>query len=571
MGHRRPEVLEDGSLVVHHFNTAGRIVSYDFSMLPVGEAMQRSLAAVFATFCTPHAWASHSTGRTAWRYVRRFAAFLASLERPPADLEGVTAGVWNAWVVSRPATEAGRLDVVHVARLLRRDVRLQSGAAAEALARRSHRPPTSAGSYTPAEFDRVARTARRTFRTALLRIAGNARHLERWQQDEFPQGGDDWLLGEALDCLARTGDVPRYTREGSTARGVVHRYVRVLGGQGGDRTWQRLFLSRHEATALGVLLLAEFGWNMSVISALETPRALPDAGEDGRPTYRIVLEKRRRAAGRHFETRNVTDDGAGSKGRLITQALEATRFARAAVQEMAPGNNLLLVWRTSVAVRALADTDREPPVGPFCFGTETKAALAWARWEGLDGSPFQRGRRTVNALHRREPGQNSQATHDATYVLTDPQVAAGAVPVIAAGAEEAAERARRSVLVAEMRDEAEAGDLETATADCRDPAASPYPAAGGGCAASFLMCLGCTNARVHPGHHPRLAHLHQALGNLHTALDPAVWQGDWAETFARLDDLKSKVGTGTWTLALARVTDTDREIIAHLLTGELDT
>ena len=30
-------------------------------------------------------------------------------------------------------------------------------------------------------------------------------------------------------------------------------------------TWQRLFLTREEAVALGVLLLAEFGWNLSVI------------------------------------------------------------------------------------------------------------------------------------------------------------------------------------------------------------------------------------------------------------------------------------------------------------------
>ncbi|MQS16297.1 hypothetical protein F7Q99_29795 [Streptomyces kaniharaensis] len=564
-------MLDNDGLVVRHANTAGRIVVYDFSLLPVGAAMQRSLAAVFAGSCTPRTWASHSTGRTAWRYVRRFADFLSTMQRPPADLDEVTVAVWNEWVMSRPATGAGRLDVVSVARLLRQDARLQSGAAGEALARRSRKPASSVASYAPAEFDQVRLAARRTFRAARLRIADNARHLQRWHNGEFREGGDDWLLGEALECLARTGDVPRYAPKGIAAAGVVHRYVRVLGGQGGDRTWQRLFLSLHEATALGVLLLAEFGWNLAVISSLAVPQASPDPGEDGARTYRIELEKRRRPAGRQFETRNVTDDGAGSKGRLITEALEATRFARAAVQELAPGNKLLIVWRTSVAVRGLADLDREPPLGPFRFGIETRAAMAWARREGLDGSPFQRGRRTVNALYRREPGQNSQATHDSTYVLTDPQVRHDALPVIAAGAEEAAERARRAVLVAEVRDQADPGDLETATADCHDYTNSPYPGASGSCAASFLMCLGCTNARVHPGHHARLAHLHHALDNLRTALDPAVWHGAWSDTFARLDDLKSKVGSGPWAQALERVMDADRAIVGHLLTGELDT
>ena len=33
-------------------------------------------------------------------------------------------------------------------------------------------------------------------------------------------------------------------------------------------------------------------------------------------------------------------------GRLITQALQATRFARALVEQLAPGTDRLIVWRT---------------------------------------------------------------------------------------------------------------------------------------------------------------------------------------------------------------------------------
>ncbi|MFI0424041.1 hypothetical protein [Spongiactinospora sp. 9N601] len=197
-------------------------------------------------------------------------------------------------------------------------------------------------------------------------------------------------------------------------------------------------------------------------------------------------------------------------------------------------------------------------------------AQKWARSQGLAGSPFRRGRRTVNALDRREPGQNSQDVHDRHYVLVDKRVQAEMVEVIAAGAEDAADRARAIVLVAELRDQPQDGDLETATADCRDYDNSPYPAPGGGCGASFLMCLACENARVHPGHHCRLAHLHQALSNLRSTLPPTAWSRDWHDPHARLEDLRSKLGEGIWRRSLATVSDADRALIADLLSGELE-
>ncbi|ARX87465.1 MULTISPECIES: hypothetical protein [Streptomyces] len=49
----------------------------------------------------------------------------------------------------------------------------------------------------------------------------------------------------------------------------------------------------------------------------------------------MPLENHRRGNGRAYESLNVTDEGAGTAGRLIAQALEATRFARAAVEELA--------------------------------------------------------------------------------------------------------------------------------------------------------------------------------------------------------------------------------------------
>lgn len=570
--HARPGALAFDGLVVQHHNSAGRAKEYDFSTLPVAPPMQRSLAALFAARCVPHRWTSHRSSEGYWVQVNGFATYLSELEQPPGDLDGLTSALVKRWRLHRLERPGGYGAVTTMVRLLRDDPRLQSGLVADELARRVPEPKWGTQSYAQAEFDRIMTMARQAFRSALLRIEENARHLQQWSDGAFTEGTQGWLIGEALNHLAATGDVPRYRTRSKYGAGAVKRHAKALGGDRATNTWQRLFLTRHEAVSLGVLLMAEYGWNLAVIDKAEVPRATPDSGPDGRPTYRIPVEKKRRGAGRYFETRNVTDDGASSSGRLITQALAATRFARAVVEELTPGTDRLIIWRHHRPGRgiALKDGERLAPVGPFNFGVPPNAPGEWARSQGLGGSPFRRGRRTVNAIDRREPGQNSQSTHDRHYVLPDRRVQEASVTIIAAGAENAAALARRTVLVAELREEADQRDVPTATADCVDYANGPYPAPDGGCGASFLMCLGCRNARVHPGHHSRLAHLHQALANLHSILQPGEWETNWEDPFLRLGDLKNKVGAGQWAQALDRVTDADRELIDDLLTGDLD-
>ncbi|MET7296951.1 hypothetical protein ABZS79_33470 [Streptomyces griseoloalbus] len=543
--------------------------AYDFATLPVAEPMQRSLAVLFAARCHPNRWGSHRSSRLMFQFLEKFTAFLSGLERPPRDVDELTTAQVKQWRLGQMGTAGGYNAITRVGSLLRQDARLASGPVADELAVRAQRPQSQTQSYSEDEFDRIKRAARRTFRAALLRINDNAAHLERWRACAFAPGSQDFILGEALDSLARTGDIPRRV-SAKGARNAIWRFHRILGNTSPAATWQRLFLSRLEAAALGVLLMAEFGWNLSVIHQAKVPKASPDQGEDGHPTYRIPVVKYRRGGGRYFETRNVTDDRAGSPGRLITEALQATRFARAVVEDLAPGTDLLIVWRFEHGGRVITTSDHHPPVGFFRFGVADGAGSAWARSEGLGGSPFRRGRRTVNALVRREPGQNSQTTHDRDYVLVDQQVQQEAADIIAAGAEDAAERARHAALVAELRASPDPDDRETATADCHDYEHSPFTGQGEGCRASFLLCMGCINARIHPGHHARLAHLHRALTHLRSAQSPTMWEADWGESHARLEDLKRRLGEPVWAQALARVTDADRDLIDCLLTGVLD-
>ena len=125
------------------------------------------------------------------------------------------------------------------------------------------------------------------------------------------------------------------------------------------------------------------------------------------------------------------------------------------------------------------------------------------------------------------------------------------------------------MLAAELRDRPASGDVETATADYSSYDDSPWPSPDGRCRASFLICLACPCARIHPGHHPRLAHLHGALGSLRSVLLPATWEADWSDSYDRLEDLRRRLGDGVWAQPLARITDTDREVVHHLPAGAL--
>jgi hypothetical protein len=187
-GHARPEYLiedEQGGLTVRHYNRHGQIREYDFASLPVSATMQHSLAAVFAERCTPGRWASHNTSSSEWRYIQRFAKFLAGRIRPPWDLDDLTVRLVQEW---REATlrEGDHRAFTRTSSLLRDDSRLQAGSVADELAQRRKVVRGSVQSYSGAEFDEVTTAARRMFRAALQRINDNARHLQRWRDGAFP-------------------------------------------------------------------------------------------------------------------------------------------------------------------------------------------------------------------------------------------------------------------------------------------------------------------------------------------------------------------------------------------------
>ena len=564
--HQRPKALEPDGRVVTHRDQQGRVRRYDFAALPVPEPFQRSLAMLFAAKCAPGGgWDSAETSEASWYLVRPFAEFLSELDPVPQDVDRLAAGHWNAWRLSLPPVTNGYNKFSAVAGLLQMDRRL-ARPVREAMAQRFAWTPGRELAYSPEEFTAIRVAARRTFRAALLRIRENSEHLAAWRAGRVEAGGAAWLLGEALDVLARTGDVPVYDQP----RKVRKRYREALVGGSAKFTWGRLYLSRKETAALAVLIVAELGLNVTTLSEMPVPETLPGTAEAGAPIYRLRLEKRRRAGYRgRFESRNVTDSGADSSGRIINEALEATAHARALLKELDADVDRLLIWRQTTPHDAQAYA-KAVRIGPFGLGVDELAGGAWARSVGLPGSPLRRMRKTVNVLHRREPGQNSQDTHDSVYVVGEPQAQQQAVPVIAEGALEAVDAARRTVFTARLSSQEDAGDRQTVTAACAGWEHSPFSSAGQGCAASFLLCTACPNARVTPAHHPRLAHLLSALDHLRGVAEPGIWETDWADAHARLSDLRGRLGEPAWQGALKAVTDTDRTVIDQLLQGDFD-
>jgi hypothetical protein len=544
-------------------NKGGHARVFDFGDLTVPVPMQRSLASAFAA--QSRTWTGHASANSYWNSVQAFGRFLGEQGHPVQDLDELTSATLRLWRNNQKKTAGGQHSMMQVRTLLKRDRRLADGPAAEELARRVPARRSGKQSYEGPERERMVLAAERQFRAALLRIRENNALLKRWRAGEFTEQSREGRIGAILEHVANSGDVPR--RVHASGQSSVTNTA-LLGGAGALVTWGRLFLTRQELTALAVLLTDRFAWNLSMYDRVPVPVRTPSAGETTTVTYQVEVEKRRAGGGRWFSTENITDSGADSPGRLITKALEATAHGRALAARLAPGTDLLMVARSQQPGMVHRDLDRPPRVGPLAFGVSPDDGRRWGRSHGLGGSPFQRSHRTAVTREGR-PLQHSRGTHESIYVLPDKNVQKAARNVIAAGAEEALQQARDTTFKGQLANAADPGHQETATADCADEETSPWPAAGGGCEADFLLCLACPNSRVHSGHHPRLAHLHQQLTALSSAWPEDMWGERWEDHLQRLEDLRDKVGPLAWDAAAVRVTDTDRTIVDLLLKGQL--
>ena len=580
-GYARPASLDEtGLLVTVHGESGGVEGVFDFTRLAGSLDLRRAMAAAFDRKSGPGGtWRAWATCDGTFKHVRGFLTWLAGRDDPPQTVADITPAVWTSWRMSVPATSGGRFCLTAIRTLMREVPGLPAQTLKVVDRRIPVGPPPSEAAYTYQEYTRIRAAAAATFNSALARIRANREHLRRWHAGDFAEGSAGWLIGEALDCLVRTGDVPLYARRDGV-RHVRKAHRTALGGCGPEQTWGRLNLTCTEAFAAAVVLVASEGWNRSVVHRMRTPGHDPAAGDDV-DIYMVEIHKRRRPVRQRYTTNNLLDAGPGSPGRLMSQVIEATELTRRSLDLQGRRTDRLLAWRRA-----------HSPAGHDLFGIGLVKNM---RECGADeaGNPvavsLRRLRRTVQVLIRKEPAQNSPEIHESVYVLPDPATKEAAKDTIAQGLTDAVEHARvivkmRMVLgddadqLIELSDDPELakaiadGDYDTATGACSDFTNSPFTEHGSPCTASFLLCLTCGNAIATRRHLPRLAYLQQALDELRAVLGPAVWDQDWREHRLRIRSLMNAHTTAAErTAALARVTDTDRILIDRLLRRKLDT
>ncbi|MFE9950969.1 hypothetical protein ACFYRJ_26075 [Streptomyces sp. NPDC005531] len=568
-GHRRELPLATDGLVVWHRAEDGvKKDSYDFGKLSVGPKLQRAFAEVFAVQCGPTgSWRTLPSSRESWLILLYFSRFLAEQEHVPDSLGDLAPELWAAWRLSRTPNSTGEAQIRKIARLLRHHPQVPE-ATRKLMARRVPKGKVKETAYSDEEFDQIKLAATQRFRPALHRIRSNWRHLTEWREGRLEKGTDAWLVGEALDHLVRKGETPFYIGRHGRQR-PDSRYTEALGSDRSEDTWMRLFMTTDEACALMTLMIATYGWNATPVMELKVPDASPDAGSEGQIIYRVELEKRRRSHAMRYETRNLADWGAGSPGRLITHAIEATAPARETLKNLAEPSDRLMLWRLGQRRAVYGE-------GPAAlFRAQNFMPDVWRNWrDDLGGGVslnLRRLRKTVVVAHQRQPTQHSQDTHDEVYVLPDPCTHAAAQPVIAEGITEAIELARASFTAQVSREDTEAGK-DTPTTSCSDYTHSPFGEQGLPCRASFLLCTACPNAVITPRHLPRLAYLLHVLEELKAVLAPDVWDQDWRDPYTRLRDLrKAPDFTDTeWNDALDKASARDREVIDQLLKRGFD-
>lgn len=562
---RRPSPLSSDGLVVTHITEKGMAkATYDFSTLDVDPSMQAELAEVMAVRVKPTGqWRAISTSDQAWQMLLVLTRFMASQQQPPRSVSGITVALWKQWRLAQPQNTTGnrwaRLSTAYLIEhpALDPDVRRE-------MSQRLPRDQVKITSYTDEEMRHIKATAAMVFRKAEQRIAANLAHLDLYRTGTFQDGSQDYLIGEALEVILATGDAPTYPAtdpSGAPVRRVTSRYQRALGGGSAEKTWKRLFLTSQEASALALLIACQHGWNYTSISELNVPDDIPTATD--KRIYRVELEKRRRRAPSVYETRSIEDHGSGSEGRLFTRGIATTQPARQFRATNGQPTDRLLVWRA-----ATMDWNNDP-MSVIRTGLRSDDNRNWKRSMGL-AINWKRIRKTSLVRHRRTPTQNTRDTYDETYVLSDQAAQEDAAPIIVKGVRAAIRHANATVLAAVINEDREAGG-ETATASCLDNLNSPFSESGSPCKASFLLCLGCSNAVIMPRHQGRLELLRTMLESLRGSISPAAWSHDWADHFDRLEDLRMNYFTeAEWTAALRSVSDQDRALVSHLLKGALD-
>ncbi|OEJ22081.1 hypothetical protein AR457_40030 [Streptomyces agglomeratus] len=578
-------MLDADGLVLRPVSGAGNPLGvWDFRDSPGPVDFRRALVAALAA--QGQGWGSEDTYRTIARTLRLFFKEAATAEPPVTSTEQITVEWWEEVDRRHPCPP--------LAAVIRRAPGLPE-ATRVFMETPRRRPPARRGrrrkeAHTREELKTIRNAAAATVRAGRLRIAANTAVLQRWRAGAIEPGDGDWSVGEVLDELARTGDLPRY--RSSNDHSVTAYAERTLGFEGNAASLTRLFPTSDEIGAAAVLLIVHEAWNLSVLKKMDVPSWWPNADREDPAVHQVDTDKARRGR-RRYASNTLVDVGEGSSGRALRHVLELTAQARTTLDLLGRSTAKLLVGHRGLGG---GENLRDYATGNVLDG----AIRRWQQHALADGVVLpqrihaQALRHSAQAHHGRARN-NTQTTHERDYQLLDEEVRDASRGAVELGLAQALASARQTVamlLVDQVDGETEeaaelvakeakvdievarrivGGQLRTPVASCADFLNSDHGAAGTPCAVSFLLCFACRNAVATGRDLPRIAYLHQAVESLRSAVTPAVWAADWAAHHARIGDfLTTYTTTDSRPRLVVAAVESDRELIHAMLERRLD-
>lgn len=604
-------VLANGTTVRCFADGDTKAKDFDCAKLPVKPTLQRAFAQAFATRTAPGSTLrSMESIVDAFRSLRRFTEYLATLSRPPVSTSGLRPRHLDGFIIHLRADgrAAGLREDLRGVKMILRQLDSWDPAMVAKLAEPN--PPAARKkdgytSYSRSEFHRITTAARNDLRSAARRIRGNRALLDQYRAGRLD---DPTRRYELLDYVERRADVPRRGGEFVSKAELRAPWVGASGFGSTPEVIRWAHLSPLEVSAGAVLLVALTGQNPHTITSCVATHHRADGHAGGRGTAIVGLRKPRRGRRAEMDVAltdvpdwiSVPDDPTSLSRRdelhtafgVYTLLRELTASSR----RFQGVDRLMLAYCTNgphgrgIRVQGaaggwvqpwsarhglLADTIAGQPARPL----EVTLVRIRATYVELHQKPVAHIETTlINDYLGRNRGNLTQYRRVVADALDEQVARARALPLLSGLAAAEVTHARRDPTALASRLSLSHSDvrrllnggLDTVMNACVDNEHGPHGDPGQPCRASFMLCLSCPCARAMPRHLPVQLLVLDRLAERRHGMTPLSWVTRFALPHAQLSDLLARHDQNEIDAARAATTDAHRDLVEQFLHQELD-
>lgn len=610
-GWQPPEGLIAGSdgMAVRFIEQSGlKSKVFDFGELPVQPGMQRWLAQAFVNRTGPRAALTRlKTAEHIFAVIRWFADLLAGSTGPVRGPQDLTPAHVTAFRLRYAGLRSGYGYLETLRTALRDERDLPPDVRVALLSGQAPRPalddPEGTVPYSDGEMQAIMTALRRDVRCARDRIRAGRDLVARYRASPLDLSADEQRAGRLLDLFDRTGDLPRYLKNGEPTN-----ETRKAGGI--EHLGARLCLTLNDATAFALLLTAMTGENFGTVAAWPAASYRPDGGLSGSQDKAIALveqvKPRRGPEREHMVValedippslqQTLTDTGDHrlfrSPLRVFSLLVELTEVSR-----RHGGHDLLFSAFTPYPGRY--ESSR------WIEGIGGHHVTRWAKDRGfpnrvtagdtgLPAVSVRRLRQTVIEQGRRPVSHTRQTMND-HYLMRSRTVREDSRKVVGAALRDEVGKARATQkvpvftpeflvrarhdlpsaaaetgLTPQVLEELIAGVQDTPLASCTDYLAGPRTEPGQPCTASFLDCLGCDNARALPHQLPIQIAAADWITQLRGNLAPELWRIRFEPRLRQLHDIFNAYTPAEQQQARTQINDRHRALIDEVFNGKWD-